>query len=180
MTTTTTAPATERKRKTITPNWEIQTRYDKLNAPVEVRPWAFKPKSGKIVNLDAKYAVIDNPLDGQRPKSWRLIPGSASNFHNWITLSWEQVQTVAKICREKDWPLKKGVAAVIDRDAFLKSQLAALAAAPEVYLSHTSQGRVEAAAAPTYDKATEAFFADVAKESAPAKPAAAKSEAKVG
>lgn len=161
------------KKKMWTPNWEVSSRYDKFHPPPSARPWAFKPKSGKIVNLDADYNIRPNTMDGQRPQSWSRINGTTKNPHRWIELTWEQVQKAAVICRERQWPLKKGVAAVIDRDQYIKSQLAELAAAPEVYL--TGQAPVDSIVKTeaVYDKATEAFFADVAKETAPAAPKAA-------
>ena len=155
-----------------TPAWEIHGRYDRMKAPHEVRPWGFKPKSGRIVTLECEYRIVPDPFDAQRPKKWIPIANTTQNTKKYIELTYEQVVKVAEICRAKKWPVKNGVASVIDRDGFLKSQLAALAAAPEVYFSERSTQNVEVKTEAQYTKATDDFFAKIEREAKPTTKAA--------
>lgn len=158
-----------------TPAWEIHGRYDRMKPPCEVRPWAFKPKSGRIVNLECEYRIVPDAFDAQRPKKWIPIANTVQNANRYIELTYEQAVKVAEICRAKKWPVKNGVASIIDKDKFLKSQLAALAEAPEVYFSERSTQNVEARSEAQYTKATDDFFAKIEREAKPTpdKPVAA-------
>ena len=157
-----------------TPAWEIHGRYDRMQPPCEVRPWAFKPKSGRIVNLECEYRIVPDQFDAQRPKKWIPIANTTNNANKYIELTYEQAVKVAEICRAKNWPVKNGVASVIDRDKYLKSQLAALAESREVYFSERSIQNAEVQTEAQYTKATDDFFAKIEREAKPAaeKPAA--------
>lgn len=163
-------------RRNWTPSWELVARHYRMLPPAEVKVWGFKYKSGKIVDMQADYAPRQNPMDGQRPLGWAMVAGSVKNKNRLITMTHEQAKQAVSIAREKDWPVKKGVAAVIDRDEFSKNQLAALARSPDVYLTplyvsvaaNTVQDGKQA-----WTKESEDFFSGVAKEMKPATLAAA-------
>lgn len=160
---------TEKPRRTWTPLWETHGRSARMLSPPEIRPWAYDYKTGKLIDLPANYNKRENLTDAQRPVAWSRVPRSEVNKEKLITLTWEQVQKAMALCREKDWPIKKGVAAVINRDDFLKSQLALLVGSPETYLRNPSYAGPDAKPDEEWGKASEDFFASVAKDTAPAK-----------
>lgn len=168
------------------PGWEIPEKYAKFHPPHSQRVYAFKPRRGVIVTLQADaYPIKENPLDGQNHLAWKVRPETVQNPQKWITLTYEQAVKAVEICRERDWPVKKGVAAVIDTDNYSKVQLAKLASAPEAFPVGRRAAPSFTADEPKFDAATEAFFASAQKSTAPvAAPApkqAAKAEvAKVG
>jgi hypothetical protein len=168
------------KRREWVPIWEIPEKYGKFHPPHSMRVYAFKPKSGKIVTLYADaIPTKENLFDGQAPLGWRVLPNTVQNPQKWVTLTFEQAKKAADLCRANDWPLKKGVAAVIDPDQWSKVQLAKIFTAPEIFV--TKRGMFTAA--PTeeakWDDSAAAFFASARKSAdAPAAQKASASPAK--
>lgn len=161
------------------PGWEIPEKYGKFHPPPSQRVYAFKPKRGVLVTLQADaFPVKDNPLDGQRPLAWKVKPETVQNPQKWITLTYDQAVRAVEICRERDWPVKKGVAAVIDTDHFTKVQLAKLASAPESFPVHRNASPASVVEEPKFDAVTADFFASAQKATAPAAPVATKTAAK--
>lgn len=150
---------TEKTRRYWTPPWEVAFARKPYLPPFHIRPWSFKAKTGKIVELQAEYVPTkQNPMDGQRPFEWAVRNGSDKNPHASVTFDYETAKKIVELCREKQWPMKKGVAAMIDRDNFSKKQLAAIASAPEIFIRGDKSAESVAVVDPVYDDSTEAFF----------------------
>lgn len=161
-------------RRYKTPQWEIRDKFPGSVAPCEIRPWAFSSKSGWLVDLQCKYARKHDGNNTGITLGWSRMAGDKPlNPHDFITLSWEQAQRVVALSREKDLPLNKCVAAVIDIDSFSKNQLAELAQSPAVWaVKKDAPGTVKRTA--EFDATTEAFLAEAKAATAPPKkPAAA-------
>lgn len=164
----------ETNRRYKTPQWEIRDKFPGSVAPCEIRPWAFSSKSGWLVDLQCKYARKHDGNNTGITLGWSRMAGDKPlNPHDFITLSWEQAQRVVALSREKDLPLNKCVAAVIDLDAYSKNQLAELAQSPAVWaVKKDAPGTVKRTA--EFDATTEAFLAEAKAATAPPKkPAAA-------
>lgn len=164
-------------RRYWTPPWETRQATDRTIPSPEVRPWSFRASNGKIVDLQVSYQQVPNLMDHQRPIKWQRVPGAEPrNPHKNILLSWDQAQKVASLSRERDWPLNKCVAAVIDTDEIAKSQLAALAKAPSIW-AVTRATAVGAKVEAKYDDSVKAFLAEAKAGVTPAAPAKKAAEA---